>query len=333
LCIALWAAGWATVARAQPVDRSSPDELAAARSLFAEALRDEEAKRFAEALVLFQRVRAVRDTAPVEYRIGTCHEGLGQAVPAYTAYRQAIALGQSDERNAEVVAAALERLAVVERRVARLTLALPERAPADAQVHVDDAAVSRAELGEPIVLEPGPHVVTATAPGGAPSRSEVVVPEGGRVFFTVPLEPTPGSPLLPVPASHTGGAVETVAAPASAGRTAGWIACAGGGVLLVGSAAVLLVRASEIDKLNRDCPGGHCQAGLDPADLTSTRSRALVEGPVAAALAIAGALSVGAGAYLVLTTPDGSAHSVRAARVLPLVDRGAAGIAVAGTFQ
>src|ERR1700733_8556393 len=64
-------------------------DLAAARALFAEALRDEEASRFPEALEKFRRVRAVRDTAAVEYRIGSCYEGLGRRAAAYDAFRRA----------------------------------------------------------------------------------------------------------------------------------------------------------------------------------------------------------------------------------------------------
>ena len=74
-------------ARAQTAGSTAPDPLAPARALFAQALRDQEAQRFSEALEKFQRVRAVRDTASIEYRIGACFEGLGQRPPAFVARR------------------------------------------------------------------------------------------------------------------------------------------------------------------------------------------------------------------------------------------------------
>src|ERR1019366_8707267 len=74
------------VAWAQSVAAPTPDPLVAARALFAEALQDEEAGRFAVALEKFERVRAVRDTASIEYRIASCHEGLGEPAEAYRAY-------------------------------------------------------------------------------------------------------------------------------------------------------------------------------------------------------------------------------------------------------
>jgi hypothetical protein len=101
----------------------------------------------------------------------------------------------------------------------------------------------------------------------------------------------------------------------------------------VGSAVLLLVRSGEISALNQACPGGQCRAGSNRDDLESTRSRALVEGPVAVALGVAGALSAGAGAYLVLTTQGGSSNSASGTHVLPLFDLGTAGIAVTGRFD
>jgi hypothetical protein len=60
--------------RAAPAQSSDLDR---ARALFAEALSDQEAGRTAMALEKYRRVAEVRDTAQVEYRIGTCLEGLG----------------------------------------------------------------------------------------------------------------------------------------------------------------------------------------------------------------------------------------------------------------
>ena len=340
-CAALCMASVTAGTRAQPEPNPNADQLAAARSLFADGLRDEEAKRFVDALEKFRRVRTVRDTAQVEYRIGVCHEGLGQSVPAYVAYREATALGQADVRNAEVVAAANDRMQALEKHVARLTLALPEAAPADAEVRVDDKVVSPTALRDPIVLEPGPHVVLAAAPNAAPSRSEIVLPEGAHVSLTIPLGPSPAPATAVVQAATAPAPVGASPAPAetppsttaAVRRTAGWIAVGGGGALLAASAVVLLVRSSDIATLNRACPGGVCPLGANQSDLESTRSRALFEEPLSIALGAAGAVALGSGAYLVLTSKDDPPDAHRAgARVVPLVAAGAGGIAVAGEF-
>ncbi len=115
----------ASVAHADPPAPTDADPLPAARALFADALRDEEAGHFAEALDKFERVRAVRDTAPVEYRIGSCNEGLGHPVPAYRAYLVARTLAAGDPQNADVARAASERLDSLSKQVAQLAITTP----------------------------------------------------------------------------------------------------------------------------------------------------------------------------------------------------------------
>jgi hypothetical protein len=115
----------ASVARADPPAPADTDPLPAARALFADALRDEEAGHFADALDKFERVRAVRDTASVEYRIGTCNEGLGQPVPAYRAYLAARTLAAADPQSPDIAHAASERLDALSKQVAQLAIATP----------------------------------------------------------------------------------------------------------------------------------------------------------------------------------------------------------------
>jgi hypothetical protein len=318
-------------AQTQSGARPPLDELEAARSLFAEALRDEENKRYLEALQKFQRVRTVRDTAPIDYRIGSCYEGLGRRALAYAAYRDATVAGQGDNQSAEVVKAAAERLGELARHVARLRLVLAQALPQDLEVRVDDVAVERVALRDAIPLEPGPHTVTATARDTTPFRSEIALQEGAQVSLTISLEPrtapdalaTAPRPVEPGPAERGG-----------ANRTVGWITVAGAGALLVGSGTLLLVRQSEISKLDRACPGGVCGGVSNRSDLESTRNRALIEGPVAAALGVAGIAVGGLGAYFLFTAQDARHVSHETwTRIAPFLAREGGGIAVAGEFQ
>jgi hypothetical protein len=326
MCVAPWLVLGAPAARAQ--GGPSAEELSAARSLFAEALRDEEAQRYQDALRKFQAVREVRDTSSIEYRIGTCYEGLGQAAAAYTAYRRATSVGQYDAQGSDVVGAAQVRLDALAKHVARLTLALPEHAPADAEVRVDDTPVARAALSEPIAVEPGTHVVTATATGATPFRSEIVLPEGAPVSLSISLEPPPGPIAAPVIAAPEATVAE------GPGTTPGWIAAAGGGALLATSVVLFFVRQSDISKLNRDCPNAVCPPGANRGDLESTRSRALVEGPAAIVLGIAGVATTGLGAYFVLTARGGPSPSrATVTHIAPLIGWRTGGLSLAGTFR
>jgi hypothetical protein len=327
--------GRAGAACAQGGAGSSPDELAAARALFGEALRDEEKNHFAAALEKFQRVAAVKETPPVRYRIGTCYEGLGRRAQAFASYQATVRLGESEPQSSDVVQAARARMDALSKRVARLTLTLASDAPPEAEVRIDGENVGA--LRDAVPLEPGSHVVTASAPGRAPFRSELTLYEGAEASLAIPLDSAaPPAQTTPVAetrtqtqAVHDRGSGELV--PASSWRTLGWVAVAGGGALLVGSTVVLLVRHGDIAALNNDCPPptGICRVGSNPDDLTATRSRALAEGPIGVTLGAVGLVAAGLGVYLLVTSsPSASAN----AGIAPVALRDGGAIAAWGTF-
>jgi hypothetical protein len=334
-CLALGMALNPLSAWARGGEGATEGELAAARSLFAEAFKDEEAKRFADALDKFQRVRSVRDTAQVEYRIGSCYEGLGQQVPAYVAYREATVLGRDDVKATDVVAAAIERLRALTKHLGSLTLSLPARSPPDMQVRLDDTVMPLSTLSEPIVLEPGPHFVSATAADATPFRSSIVLPEGAHMALTISLEPRqvaapeparpePFAPVV-VPARRT----ETPPRPRASDtgrRTAGWITVGTGGVLLGGAAAVAIARSRDLSMINAKCTNegknevcSNVDSPLDRTSFNNARNRINVYGPLALSLGAAGLVAAGVGTYLVLssrgTTSDSRARSHPALRV------------------
>jgi hypothetical protein len=311
-------------ARADGTPGEADDRLAAGRALFAEALHDQQAGRFAEAAAKFRQVRDVRDTAPVEYRIGTCEEGLGDPAQAFEAYRQAVALGQGDAASADVVTAAGERMRVLGKQVARLSLVLSPGAPADAEVQVDGVPVPAAALREPLALDPGAHVVTARGPGAVPFRSEIMIPSGSQMALTIALD-----------SSAAQAPVGDRLSPASTGagrRTAGWITVGAGGVLVGVAAALLVSRHLDIASLDRACPQGLCPPGANEPDLESTRQRALSEGPAAVAFGAAGVASAAVGAWLLLGGRGGTPRPA-SARLVPLLAPGGGGMAWTGVLQ
>lgn len=311
----------ASVARAQPPGPTPPDALASARALFAEALHDEEGGRYGEALAKFERVRAVRDTASIEYRIGSCHEGLGEPAPAYRAYLSAQTLGAGDPLGGDVARAASVRIDALQRQLALLTLILPNPAPADAEVRVDDGVVA---MGGPIPLVPGRHVVSATASGAAPFRSDIALAEGAQVTLSVVLQPPPPppSPVEPPPAVAETDSLAAVR----------WLVVGGGAGLVAASAIFLVARHNEISDLNQECKGGVCPRGADETELESIQHRAQVFGPVGVACGVAGIALVGAGIYW-MASAHRSASAAQAVRVVPMIAPGSAGIALAGALR
>lgn len=283
----------APIARAQ-----TPQELDDARRLFTEALADEQEKRFDVALGKLRRVQAVRDTVSIRYRIAACLEGLGrlrEARAAFAAIGDGAAQAAGDD--AETARSAAARAADLDGRIPTLALRLSARA-SGAEVRVDGQPVALEALAQPLALDPGEHVVDATASGASPFRSRVTLAERARVELTVPLDPIAAPPP----------SASVVAPPPEDGtkRTWGVVALAGGGVLVSASVVTLLLRNSDIAELNRSCPGGTCAASRE-AELTSLRHRALLEGPLGAAFGIAGVAAAGVGLYLMLSPNGGPA--------------------------
>lgn len=318
---------------AQSPAAAADDDLAAARTLFFDALRDEQAGRFADAVEKFQRVRAVRDTASVEYRIGTCYDALGRRAAAYGAFQAALARSQGGARNADIAEASRERLQALSLHVALLTLQVPDHATQDLEVRVDDTVIARDALREPIVLAPGSHVISTAVHGGAPTRSELVLSEGAHVAFSLPTVAEP--PIAPQ--SETQGRTPPPAAPArppaQADRLPGWIAIASGAALLTGAGALLWVRNDQIAMLDHDCPGGICPPGSDRSSLESTRSRALVEGPAALALGGVGVVGVALGIWLAASGTSGTVSPSVGLQLVPVVTPGSGAILVQGGFE
>lgn len=265
----------------------SQGDLAAGRQLFVEALADEEGGRFAAALEKYKRVQTIRDTVNVRFRIGAALEGLGKVARAVDAYAATVTLGAENKADAEVVRAAQARVDVLRPRVAHLALRVTSPAFADADVQVDSEPVAAEALGD-VAVDPGPHVVTATAKGARPFRAQITLSEGGRADVPVALEPLApeAPPPAPPPPDRSGSY-----------RTVGIVTGVAGGALVIGGAVVLALRSSAISELNDSCPGGACPASREQ-ELRGTRDRALVEGPVGVALLVAGAVAVGTGIIL-----------------------------------
>jgi hypothetical protein len=233
-------------------------------------------------------------------------------------YDAAVFIGEGDQAAADAVRASRERAAQIDRVVARLALVFATPPPAGVEVRVDDARVDPARLGDPIALDAGHHLVTASAPGLEPFRTGVTLPEGGQVSITVELRPlTPGD-------QHRGpaptGELQEGSAPAkpnrpTSTRTAGYVAFGIGGALAVGSVVSLVLRAVNMATLTGDCskvsPSGDqlkCPAAHF-ADDKAAHDAARIQGPLGIGLGLGAAVAAGVGVWLVVRTPSGTRES------------------------
>jgi len=303
------------LAHAIPAAAQSADQLDSARKLFADAVADQDGKRYDTALEKFQRVAAVKDTANVRYRIASCLEALGRRAEALASYETAAKLGEQEKAAPDVMRAAREHAAELDRVVPRLSVVLPPDAPAATEVRIDDAPVDRTALGGGLLLDVGHHTIRATAPGDTTFETAVTLPEGGHVSITVtltPIAPLAGPPARqtpgPAPSGPSGDGETPPSVPTHASHVGAWIAIGVGGALAVGSVVSFVLRQSNIGTIDNDCSGSgtlQCPSSKQ-SEVTAARNAAQWQGPLALGLGAGAVVGLGLGAWLLATTPSQS---------------------------
>ncbi len=309
-------------------------EVAGARKLFAEGVKDEDRRDFENALEKFRKVQTVKDTASVRYRIANCLDNLGHLKDAVASYRGAIELAESDtatqQGQADVARAAREKLTNLEKRAPALTLTLTSRAPSDTVVEIDGKPIASAELGRPVVLDPGNHRVTARGTGATPFETLVALPDGARFSLVIPLDRN-----AVVAAPVDAGAAPTPTAPpppdTSSSSSSGWVLVGGGAALIVASGVTWLVRQNAIGTMNDNCPNKLCPLSTQE-EVTSAKSRAATMVPLTIVLAAAGAAAAGTGAFLLVRSSRNPESPTTTLRVRPTVALGSGAVFIEGSF-
>jgi hypothetical protein len=231
------------------------------------------------------------------------------------------------------------------------------KAPPDATVAVtvDSAPVNAANLGEDRVLDPGPHVVEATAPGYFKAHAEINLQEGGSEQVTLKLivdpeaaraarvaaattPPSPStSPSTSTPPSSTPGAdTRSPAAEASGpNRTLAYVVL-GVGVVGLGVGTVFGLNAmSKKNDLSNACPNKSCRAS-EQSNIDSAKSAGTIStiafGVGGAAVILGGVLFFTASSSSSSSSSSGAASAAIPPKLVarPYFDIGSAG--VVGSF-
>jgi hypothetical protein len=281
--------------RALPARAQQTPDLKAARELFDEAFKDEQEKRYPEALEKFRRVAQVKESAAVRYRIATVTAAMGHLREARDLFRALAASRPSlPPKEFEIADSAAERAAELDKRIPKLAIRVQDDPPRDARVSVDGAPVPASTTPRSIELDPGDHVIASAASGMVPSEKTVTLADGGgETAHTVTF--TPEAPVRPPPPP-----------PPPPNRTMGWVAL-GGGVALVATGALLLVaREGAISDIQDRCPGNVCPIRTKN-EVQSDQDRATAFGPLGVGIGIVGLVAVGVGTYVLVRQPHGRA--------------------------
>jgi hypothetical protein len=263
----------ASVSSAQP----SPADVARAVTLFDDAKRELAASNVDRACALF--VDSYRADPQVGTLLNTalCHERAGKTASAWAEFTSVVSLaGRAGQAKRSEFAGAHAR--ALEPKLSRVRFDIQEPS-SDLVIAIDDAEIAvAAARTTSIPVDPGSHVVRATAPAKLSWETKLVVAAGASsAHLTVPaLAAAPvvaaRVPVGPPRAPDGSNAASDGASRRAPLRTLAW-ATAGVGVaaLVVGGVTGGLALSSQ-NKADRDCTGSVCRTpeALDANDRAHT---------------------------------------------------------------
>jgi hypothetical protein len=263
------------------------------------------AGRWEEAEKRFRRVVAIRAAPPALFTLGQAEEHTGELATAERTYDAAL-VGARAAGNTEVVEACRRALAVLGPRIPRVVVRLAGPAPG-ASVTIDGASVAPDQATK---LDPGAHVVAASAPGRKPFETRAMVAPGQSLEVTLQLEALPAPAPAPAP---TQADVPTSPGEARPGLPLGPLVLGGAG--LVTSIVGIVVRItgqSSYDSANARCSPAGCpqQSTVDAGN--GARTQMLI-GTIVAGVGVAAVAGAGAW-WLSVSMSQGSPGATVTAR-------------------
>jgi hypothetical protein len=200
------------------------------------------------------------------------------------------------------------RIESLRARVPKLVVRVTGKAPADMRVLCDGEVVI---VGLPLILDPGAHVVTLTAPGRPDARTEVRLDEGRSE--TVVLAPGPAAGDAP-------------SGSWSSRRILGAVALGAGVTSLAAGTVVGFIAKVTYDSASST---SNCPHGASTCDARGVQQgqTADAEAAISTGLFVAGSILAAGGALLYFTAPKDVRVSVS-----PAIGATSAGLSVVGIF-
>jgi hypothetical protein len=220
-----------------------------------------------KALELFRESHALEPAPGTLLNIADCEERLGRLTEARKHYGQLIEeLPATDERRRIAAQHANE----IDVRAPRLRVGLARGAPEGTTVTLDGAPIAAAGADDALPVDPGRHVVIATAPGRKESRITVTLPERAESHIEIDGGPVAevrsggkmlGGVLLGIggPAVGVGGTLLVMAARGGGDTKA----FAAGGAVTLGVGAAL-ASVGVIRLLSVSKPASETTVGIAP---------------------------------------------------------------------
>jgi hypothetical protein len=303
---------------ARAADGDNATETAAARAFAIDGMKLAQAGKCEDAIEKLKRAEELHHSPIVLGRLGECYVALGRVVEGSETLRRMLrepmpenpspAMAQAYEHAQTALDAAKPRIGTL-----HLSVAVPDGVAA--KVTLDGKEISAAVLGGDLPVDPGRHVVSASAPAHVTAAQEVKVDPGGKQTVSLRLVRDPYASPVVQTHSTTGATAQSHSSSPSqkAGQSAplappeepvsrapayvSWLVGAAGIGVGIGFGM------SAIDaknKLTLNCPKGDC----DPR-YAQDISDAKLKGNIATVGFGVGAAGVVLGTILFATAGDG----------------------------
>lgn len=300
---------WAPVARAQ-------DQSEAARALFEQGVEASQDERWAEAVELFRRSRAILERPSGVFNTAVALQRMGRVREALIDVERYLEMTTAAARGERTRYAQAEQLrAQLRAEVSVLTLVV---SPPTARVEVDGREREGEGAEREIDLDPGAHAIRVSAEGHGPERLEVRLSAGERDRREITLEEN-AADVGPDPDPVRDPEPEPDPEPTTGGGGLGGIGAAGIAIAVLGAgagvAALVTGLASQdiYDSLLVRCPGRVCPAGSE-GDLSTGEALAWTSTVLLGVTVIGIAVGV---ALLIVDLTSGSDSVQAQLRVVP----------------
>jgi hypothetical protein len=235
---------------------AADDDKAVAESLYQAGLKLMDEGKFGEACPKFVESQRLDAASGTQIALARCFDKAGKTASAWALYKD-VAFAFKKAGNAAGEKAANDKADELEKKLSKLQINAAGDAPG-LVIRRDNEEVGKAVLGTPIAVDPGPHVIEATAPGYQVWQTTVQI---GKENDTQSVN-IPALTMAPKKSSSLRTASYVVGGVGVAGLVVGGIF---GGLA-----------ASGKSKLKDECPGNVCPTGAAADDLASTKGKATI---------------------------------------------------------
>ena len=259
--------------------------------------------------------------------VALCHEKEGRTATAWAEFTEALGIAKKDDRP-QRIELAQSHITAIEPTLSHLVIQVPSASDLpDLEVKRDGSAIRRAAWGTSMPVDPGEHVIEASAQGKLPWKQSVTV--GGKAdskTVAIPvLELAPVAPPAPPPTTNEA-SVSPVQVRTTGRSPAGWVAI-GFGAVGIGVGSYFGLHAMS---LQRESDRG-CTPGCTD-DAASKNSDAIKSANLATVGFGVGIVGVGLGTILLLTSGGSSSPRSSAINASASVSPAGSQVTIAGRW-